>query len=49
MGNIVLKVAAAGTNPGPGNTLLMDNLVITDIEKADDNLEKIRELVQKKG
>jgi membrane protein YdbS with pleckstrin-like domain len=49
MGNIVLKVAAAGTNPGPGNTLLMDNLVITDIEKADDNLEKIRGLVQKKG
>jgi membrane protein YdbS with pleckstrin-like domain len=45
MGNIVLKVAAAGANPGAQNTVLQDNLVMTDIENPDENLEKIRGII----
>jgi membrane protein YdbS with pleckstrin-like domain len=48
MGNITLKVAAAGANPGTQTTVLQDNLVMTDIENADASLEKIREIIQKK-
>jgi uncharacterized membrane protein YdbT with pleckstrin-like domain len=48
MGNIVIKVAAAGANPGAQNTVLLDNLEMTDIENTDENLEKIREIIKKK-
>jgi hypothetical protein len=40
MGNIILKVAAAGSNPGAQNMVLLDNLVLADIENIDENLEK---------
>ena len=49
MGNIIIKVAAAGVNPGPQSTVLLDNLAMTDMENADENLGKIRELIQKKA
>jgi hypothetical protein len=48
MGNIVLKVAAAGGVPGGQNTVLQDNLTMIDIENADENLEKIREIIKRK-
>lgn len=47
MGNIILKVAAAGSGPGPQNTLLLDNLVMRDLENVGENLEKIREIIKK--
>lgn len=47
MGNIVLKVAATGANPDAQGTVLQDNLTMTDIENADENLEKIREILKK--
>jgi|GEM_PF-2187893 membrane protein YdbS with pleckstrin-like domain len=46
MGNIMIKVAAAGASPEAQSTVLLDNLTMTDIEKADENLEKIRELIK---
>jgi hypothetical protein len=49
MGNIIIKVAAAGINPGAQSTVLLDNLTMTDMESADENLGKIRELIQKKA
>ena len=49
MGNIVLKVAAAGANPGPQSTVLLDNLVLRDIENIEENLEKVREIIKNSG
>lgn len=49
MGNIVIKVAAAGVNPDAQNTVLQDNLTMTDIENADENLEKIRMIIKNKA
>jgi hypothetical protein len=48
MGNIVLKVAATAMATGPQGTILQDNLVLSDIENVDENLEKVRRIISKK-